>query len=370
MGFYNYCLSLVLLWVILGYVVRRVTTMHAANAFILMLLFTAAYFTHLAGFLVALVGAPLAAILIAPRRPATLGLIVLAALPSVCLTLNYLDDTGFANSPAAMRVVHDPVNRLGGNLREAEIEKDLSAIENEVFGFQVGTAVSFGSHLGIYLLILTMLTIAIPPEKLPGTHAGPYRLFPAVFGILLLAVYVLVPDHLGGGQGGLPNGGFLKARMALLPPLFWIACLREPRLFALRMVLRLWIAIIVGANLWFVYGTVSEANQILSQYTAGIDAVGRGHRLAAAGGANWRSPFANPMTHALDFYCLGTGNVSVNNYEAMMPHFPIKFRDDSNRGRGNDDVDTVICWKTPAVAGWDEIFSQGSLRICRRPGRN
>src|SRR5262245_33869959 len=57
MGFYNYCLGLVLLWAVLGYCLRRRDTLHLPQAAVLMVLLTAAYFTHLVTFLMAWVSA-------------------------------------------------------------------------------------------------------------------------------------------------------------------------------------------------------------------------------------------------------------------------------------------------------------------------
>jgi hypothetical protein len=378
MGFYNYCLSLALVWVILGYVLRRLGTMHAGQAFVLMILLVAAYFTHLAGFMVALAGTFLAAILVSPRRIGSMGLVVLAALPSICLTMNYLEETGFSRSPAAMRIVNDPLNRLEGNLREAEMEKDLFALADEVFTYHAGSTVPLAMIFGGYLLVLTMFTIAIPPNRPPGSGAGPGPLFPAVFGVLLLAAYLLVPDHLGGGDGGLPNGGFLKARLAPLPPLLWLACLREPTIGVVRYLFRVGIVILLGANLWLVSATVENDNRVLEQHTAGLESIGRGHRLIAVQSAGWRSPLANPLTHAPDYYCLGTGNTNLDNYEARMPHFPVTYRPEFDHGHAiwtagdrSNRVDTVVCWQAGGPpAGWDMIFNHGPLRIFRRPEGN
>jgi hypothetical protein len=65
---------------------------------------------------------------------------------------------------------------------------------------------------------------------------------------------------------------------------------------------------------------------------------------------------------------LGTDNVSVANYEADMPHFPIKYRHEAPRGL-RPDADVVIYWRaTPEAADplWHLIFAQGDLRIYRR----
>ena len=81
------------------------------------------------------------------------------------------------------------------------------------------------------------------------------------------------------------------------------------------------------------------------------------------------------LMHAADYYCLGNGNVNLDNYEASTLHFPVKYRAGVKRGKGSlvgyaqrDAVDLVLCWKVAAgPAAWDEIFRQGPLRLYRRP---
>jgi len=194
--------------------------------------------------------------------------------------------------------------------------------------------------------------------------------------LLLLGVYLLVPNHLG-----FAHGGFLKCRLALLPPLIWLACLREPPWRWPRHAVRAVILLLVSGNLLLVTTTIRAGNRELEQYNAGIAAVGRGHRLYVVQTDPQPTPPVDPLLHAADYYCLGTGNVNLDNYEASTPHFPVKYRAGMERGRGGwigysgqEAVDVVLCWQpgTPGAgwrgpAGWDEIFRQGALRIYRRP---
>ena len=118
----------------------------------------------------------------------------------------------------------------------------------------------------------------------------------------------------------------------------------------------------------------------IANYTAGIEAVGGGHRIFVIQSALRTAPLANPLLHATDYYCLGTGNVNLDNYEASMPHFPIKYRRGITRGHGawngypqQDVVDVVLIWQTSpgdfrgGFAGWEENFHREALRIYRRP---
>ena len=121
-------------------------------------------------------------------------------------------------------------------------------------------------------------------------------------------------------------------------------------------------------------------NQALGQYTAGLDAIGRGGRLFVVQPDPHPIPLADPLFHASNYYCLDTDILNLNNYETDAPHFPVQFRPGFHRGRGNwenypnqDVVDVVLCWQTSpqlvvhGPAGWDEVFNQGPLRIYRRP---
>src|SRR5262249_28087588 len=58
-GFYNYCLSLILLWIVLGYCLRRREAFGFGDAAVFMALFWLAYFTHLLGYAFATAGAGL-----------------------------------------------------------------------------------------------------------------------------------------------------------------------------------------------------------------------------------------------------------------------------------------------------------------------
>jgi len=140
--------------------------------------------------------------------------------------------------------------------------------------------------------------------------------------------------------------------------------------------------VLLSVNLIFVMGTFRSGNQELEKYTAGMEAVGRGHRLFVVQDDVRASPLVDPILHAADYYCQGRDNVNLDNYEASTPHFPVKYRRGVTRGRDHwavysnqEAVDVILCWAiTPsasacAPAGWEEVFCQGRLRIYRRPLR-
>jgi hypothetical protein len=374
LGFYNYCLGLVLFWAILGYCLRRRETMHLPQAAVLMVLLTAAYFTHLAAFLLSWAGAFLATLRIPPRYWQPPVLVCLAGLPAACLTIDYFETTGFFRDRMSQRLVEHPLTTLRGKAVGAGLWKDLSALDSELFECHAGAHVTFGLLLLPYYALLALFTAVGSQGEEVEDAATPGWLFPFLLGMLLFAAYFLVPASLD------PHGGFLKTRLALLPPLLLLACLRELAQLWMRLATRGVVLALLAANLFLVLGTAAVGNQALAQYTAGAEAVGRGFRLFVVQPERQERLLADPLLHASNYYCLGTDGVNLNNYETDAPHFPVRFRPAFRRGRGNwaaypnqDVVDVVLCWQTAPrvdVKGppeWPEVFRQGPLRIYRRP---
>lgn len=101
LGFYNFSLSLVLLWITLGYFQRRVAGWSPRHAPVLCLLFLSAYFTHLVGFLFSALACLWLAAWSSPRRLLGLLYVSLALAPAACLALlffqsaDYFSPSGF-----------------------------------------------------------------------------------------------------------------------------------------------------------------------------------------------------------------------------------------------------------------------------------
>lgn len=390
MGFYNFCLSLILVWLIVGFCLRRRRELRWPHVAVLSLLFLVAYFTHLVGFVVALTGALGASILAKPRSVVAPILICLTASPACLLTKHYFEQTGFFEQGAARRLVRQPLALIQGGQMEQGLGAQLRAIDRELFEHHAGARPPLSLFLIACIFVFAALAIGEygcrlwfeasleatevveadrpddEPLATPNRKPGPGWLFPFVLGFLMLGCYLFLTNDLGVRDGNLPHGGYIKARLALLPPLIWLACLREPANAPLRLVIRALTVVLLGVNLFLVTRTFQEDNKTLEQFTAGIEAVGRGHRLKAIGPTG-RGRLANPLVGARHYYCLGTDNLSLDNYEAGTPHFPIKYRPGVTRGQTTD-ADVLIFWQVAsgaAGADWDLVFVQGALRIYR-----
>jgi hypothetical protein len=376
MGFYNYCLSLGMLFVILGYCLRRRGKLQLPQTAALTMLFTLDFFTHLVGFLLAFTAVLASTVLAPPRRLLAPVLVCIAGLPAVCLAMDYFEQTGFFRSRVSRRLVDHPLGILQGSRTEDEVIKSLEAIDQELFEIQAGASIPFTVFLVPYFTLLGMCSIMDFRRRAQEERSGPGWLMPLLLGLLWLAVYVLIPNHLN-----FDHGGYIKPRLAMLAPLFWLACLREPAHPLLRIGLRSVVVVLLAANLVLVTRTIRVGNGVVDRYTAGIEAVGRGHCLFVSQPDPQPVPLVNPLLHAANYYCLGKDNVNLNNYEATTLHFPLKFRRGVTRGHGSflgyasrDSVDTILSWQPSGVRrvapdDWEEIFAEGPLRIYRRPPR-
>jgi hypothetical protein len=367
MGFYNFCLSLVLVWLIWGYCIRRRGAIGFQQEVVLMLLFSLAYFTHLLGFIVALCGALGASVFLRPLKLTRPALVCLAALPALLWTFDYLEHTGFFKSGGQL-LVRQPMSLLRGGTANLHLERQLNAMGDEIFKHHAGST-PFVTLLMFYGLAIAGFGIIQYFVEGSRKDGAPGWFFPCFLGVTLLALYVLVPDHLGTGNNVLPNGGFLKARLALLPLLVGMACLREPDVPPARYALRAMAVALVAANLVMILRTVETGNRLIEPYVAGIEAVGRGQRIMGIpvyeGG-----DLVHPLQHAPDYYCLGMDNVNVDNYEAQTPHFPLKYRQGGRHGLNSADV--VISWRNAHAVSpgqWQEIFARGPLTIYRKEAR-
>lgn len=375
MGFYNYCLGLALFWLLLGYLLRRRNELGWRVIAILSLLFLATYFTHLSIFLLSLLGAACIALAAAPRRLLSLSAVVAAALPASGLTAYYFGSTGFVHAPSAMQIVEQPLARLSGETTRTTFATDLFGIDGELFAHHVGDEVP-GTLILVGFLLLQFLFCAVerqPSVEPTGTNATG-RLFPILFAVLIAAMYFLLPDDLGA------HGGFIKARTAPLFFLFLLPTLRESSHAEVRWFFRALTLLLAVLNLMLVAATIAAGNRVLEEYNAGIAAVGTGKRIFVMQTDPRAAPLVNPLLHAADYYCVGTRNVNMDNYEAATLHFPVKYRAGIERGRNffstyhhRDLVDVILCWQTRAVGpprgaeNWRAIFGNQSLHIYVRP---
>jgi hypothetical protein len=363
MGFYNFCLSLALFWLGLGYALRRRDGLEPRDAAVFMTLFTAGYFTQLLGFLLLLAGT-VWLVVAASKLFRSLLWLGAAALPSLLLTTQYFLGTGFfAPTP---QQPHSPsgLALLGRDLGAEEFWNDLDRLNEAFFAPYEGGTVPLGAVVLTLLVALALVCWLAPrPQSLEAADA--VRPAVALLAVFLGLLYFVVPNHLGA------HGSILKPRLILLCPLLGLAALRLPASPVVRRAVALTLGGLLAVNLVLLFGHFRSANREIEEYTAGLPYAGTGRTVEVVRPPLLSRPWPDPLWHAADYYCLTTSNVNLDNYEATTSHFPVRFRRDAGPQPGGCGQ-LLLIWDSPdevvrrRASGWRECYRGGRLTVLTR----
>ena len=188
----------------------------------------------------------------------------------------------------------------------------------------------------------------------------------AAFGGLIALAMLLLPDSFG------RHGGELSGRLAVVPPVLWLACFRPPVGRTRRLLAAATLGV-VGANLVSVTLYVAAANRDLAEFTAGVAAAPPGEVVLVTACGGQAGEAVDPLEHAANLYGLAWHAVNLDNYEADTELFPVRFRAGWGRGRGEWEgyphravVDTVLVWRCdlpPAPPGFVLTFRSRRLSL-------
>jgi len=401
MGFYNWCLSVPVFLFLAGYSLRcsRVGCLQACVLAAGLLL---EYFTHLVGYLVTLASVILllgscgaaegggrdgtGSLLSSGRRVRAAGGLGImaggrvrslvaaaaAAAPSLALLAEYLWRTGFFAAEYWSAMWRGVSWRWSAGNWLAELEWWLTRLNDHFYA-----AYERWLPLGcLVLLLLEALTLAsllwAAGDEADGVRVRRWPV--ALLAAALAVAYLVVPNDWQ------EQGGYLKCRLVLLVPLLWLGCLRAARLPLVRRSLAAVCYVLIGLNLAMFGAWSKECNESLAEYTGGIEAAGYGQVLFVSQGRQASRPLVDPLEHAADYYCFGTGNVNLDNYQAERHYFPVKFRPGLERGRGDlfsygqqAAVEVVVVWGVQGLTSlqrlareYREVYREGRLRVFRR----
>lgn len=367
-GFYNYYISIVFLFVVLGYVARRGSRPTWRECAILLLLLTLQYFTHLLGFALSIGCAACLIVAGGKGRVRRLIQLAIAALPGVCLAIAFLVGTGtFAHANVA------PVDELIDVPQSDPISALLTFFarwDGQIFDPYALHDVSIGPFVLIFgqaLLIATLFT----PSAAPDAGRSSRRTL-AMLGLMLAWAFAIVPDHVT------RNGNFFWARLAPLPPLLWLACGRLPTRTVARRGFELALSGLLAANLAMVLAHFHKAERKVSEFTAAVDAVGCGKTITTLWGSVDPSLHTDPLRHAVDYYCTRCGNINMDNYEARTDHFPVAYHPELLQEDGlvarrvRLSADVILLWGNASPpqgeqsGHYQEVYHRGRLRVLKR----
>ncbi len=377
MGFYNFYLATALFWIILGYTIRRRDAIGRRECLCLCGLFLIQYFSHLVGLLLSV---PAAAwfLLWAPGkgRARKLGWLTLAALPSLCLTAYYLLSSGFFGPKGALWVNSArPLLNDWNNIVEL-ILWELTALNENLFGAYEISWLPIGILSAFFIEVVLVASWLAKPN--PGdVEYRPLRRAALAIALAFAAVYLVAPEHLG------EHGGYLRTRLVPFVIMAFAPCVRLPSSrFGLASI-KVGMSALLAINLVSVCLFFDAAGRDLVEFTGALNSpeLEGNLTMASARGRDPKIP-VDYLHHALEFYCIRGGNISLQNYEAGTKHFPVIYRPEFTRslnGLTEDHwraADVILTWgstndpSTSLKGNYQEVFHQGRLRVMRRSAAN
>jgi hypothetical protein len=348
MGFYNFCIGVMLTFVAVGYTQHRSgketqsgkhsversagSNLTTRDVLVLALLIVCIYFSHILAWCMTV--AVLFGVetwralaqwrterpkevwswLVQQARPRLLPLLA-ATLPSLLLVIYYLA------SPASADAHDWPLPDFGDRFADLIHFRTINV-------FHPADNI-FATSLAALFLIMATSTVAMRLRRRSLWHASD------VWGLLLIAlhgVFLTVPEGMAGGY-------YLSPRMELYACLFallWFATQPVPAVAraALR-VLAVGLALGMLALRWPTYRQLDE--QITQYESAGNAIAQNATLLPIAFSQRAYTPLGNILAdnvsfflHTAGYIAARRGLVTFDNYEANTPYFPVHFRDSVN----------------------------------------
>lgn len=371
MGFWNFCFSVPLMFLVLGFWWRRrrrgmdLRTAVGLNALLVLL-----YFCHLVSQVLALgtvIG--FAAVLNRARVLRTLGLAASLA-PSISLPVYFALSRG---------VVPEGDYALGS--LPALIGLDVLVSLNPM------TAVVSAALAGVFgvLMAATLFLDKLDPGgRGPRLRIGERDLF--LLAALITAVaYLFTPQRIS-------RGGFLHERLALYPFFFVLPWLTTGLgRFVGRAVAGIAVILTV-AHLALLTERFAALNRDLDEFASGRPYVQRNDLLLPLSfdDRGFADSRISTFSHAADYYALDRGTIGLDNYEARSGYFPLVFAPgmspfatigtiEEHPGETRPDrypraIDFILVWRKDRdhpVFAWirehyEVVHRQGGLTLFRR----
>jgi hypothetical protein len=257
----------------------------------------------------------------------------------------------------------------------------------------IGPLTSFDSrerYVGAALAIVFAVLIGYKlADRTRVGRGGSRRGFVPSDGFLLLAaalllLYFLVPTRAFGG-------GTITYRLGLYPFLMVLAWLAADVPRALRRAAAIAAVGVALVHLGFTVHSYQVLNRGLAEYTSGISLVEQNSTiLPISFDHRGESAKVGVYRHAGSYYCVARGVIDLANYEGDKSYFPLRYKASLNPwsiigslegirgtirpGRYPRAVDYILLWSAPAgfaalawiEADYELIHSEGRLRLYKR----
>ncbi|HLX08959.1 MAG TPA: hypothetical protein VKY89_13985 [Thermoanaerobaculia bacterium] len=366
-GFYNFCFSLALFAIAVGYAWRRRDDLDLGAAVKLNLLLWLCYFAHVVSTVMALCAITVLWLATTQRAKLRRRLLSLAALaPQAVLPVWFVAAQGGSPSMASSA----PASLLADFVRLAV----FVGLEAQA---------RLGALLALAFALLLALSIAYRLRRRQRSAAADLGFLALAAGFA--ALYFLAPEGMAGGT-------LIKLRLAAYPWLILIPWLAPGLPGGARAAGVGVLAALAVLNLTCVIRCYREVDRLQRPFVGGLEAAAGGSVIVPLlfdryGGCS-RGGY---LGHTLDYVAIDKGLVDWGDYEAMTNYFPLRFKafaghdtyqieaapGDVEPRELKRQVDYVYCWKMPRGSPIERrlrrnfilVADTGDARLYRRPRR-
>ena len=331
MGFYNFALSVPLYFFALGYFMKHREEMHLSKMGILNLLCILTYFCHIISYGLLILSLTLLSITSFYRKPRRIFGLLTAMLPLYFIMVNYLlsSDVGQASISIDMRWV-----------RFVSAEAWSYLLNNQALVYFTN------AHQIVTRLMLVMLGVVFAitlihriRQRQIVTEGNQFLLLSGI----LTFIYFIMPWSVG-------SGAWVNDRVSLFIFPVMLAFLKEDYHKHIRNGLIIIIVILSIARLSISCRYYYPLDKSMKEFTSGMEFIEKDK--IVLGLSSDRSPgvkdvlpstheeYVEPFTHVVDYYCLNNGCVSLSNYEAQFPYFPLNWTE-----KIPEVIHYIVAWK-------------------------
>ena len=330
MGFYSFSLSLPLFFFALGYFMKHKEELSVDKIAILNLLCILIYFSHILSFLLLLLSLTLLTITSFYRRPKRVLTLLVSMPPLYFIMANYLLSNVVADNGDS-----DPRwGRFGDwkawdyllSTKSLMFFTDAHLIPTRIMAIMLG------------LLFAVTLYKRIHQKRILSQDNQFLLLF-GVFAVL----YFIMP-------WGIATGGWINDRVNLFifPMLLAFLCEDYHKYIKRGIVVVMIILAITRLSISCRY--YYPLDKSMKEYTSGVELIEKNKvvlRIASDASPNVQdSPpfthveFVEPFAHAINYYCVDNGSISLSNYECKFNYFPLDWRI-----KHSGVIDYIVAWK-------------------------
>ncbi|MSR64634.1 MAG: hypothetical protein EXS18_02505 [Verrucomicrobiae bacterium] len=359
MGFYNFCLSLPLVLVTIGFAIRHRGFVYGQRLYLLMLMFLLLYFSHLVSFALTMGVLTLMFAGFGQKRGRALRQLLIAAAPALALFGIYY----FAQPHSSATLYWAPGEYLAATFFSFKIGPWFNAWETVWL-------------VAFWLVMGTWVFLTWRQFRDWGDEERSWWLVVAGTASLCIAM----PNNLLGGTS-------LNERLAIFVGLFMLVTLSLKRWTFPKWWLGAALAVLVVAQLLYIHLVIRDWNRQLEPFQQlGRRIAHNSKVLPLIYADNVVGFFANPLLHADAIALAESHSVSPCNYEGFTGYFPVRYKSKSIIPVPDEwykpdafiecdlvkHYDYVIAWKAtqsrleaPAFSKFTQVYASGDLVLLK-----